>query len=151
MGDKKKKIHKLEISGKNVETFKKLRPNLIKRIFEMFEPIDEEDYARNQASLSFEFLEEKIKRGSIENYKIVAEIEEKFSKAEKNKAEARKIDAEAKKINFDNKLNEMKLFLGLNKAMLLGNKNKEAIVFVKEIDSLIEVIENVQEEQRLAK
>ena len=75
----KKKINTLEITGKSLETFRKLRPELIKRVFQMFEPIDEEDYAREKASLSLEFLQEKIKQGSIENYKIVAEIEEKFS------------------------------------------------------------------------
>lgn len=150
MGNRKKKIARIDITGKNLALFRFKRQNFLNKIMEMIEPIDEEEVIE-QSALSFDFLEEKIKSNNIEDYKTMAEIEEKFSQSEKNKAEAESIRAKTKRDNFTHNLRQAKMLLTVKKIILRGESGHESITFIKDIDAYLELIDNLLVEQRQTK
>ncbi|KOH42628.1 hypothetical protein NC99_45570 [Sunxiuqinia dokdonensis] len=90
------------------------------------------------------FGKEKLKKASIENEKLNAEIEEIYTKIKKEKAETRKINAVADKINLENQLRAIRISLGSAKALMIGSEDNEDILFIKRIDAFLDVINEIK-------
>lgn len=154
--EQKKKLVKITLGGKDENLFERLRSKLIDAIDQFLDTaIDYQsgstikDETKKFASLALNFAEEKLRKAGIENHKLIAEIEERYSIAEKNKAEARKVNAEANKIEFDQSIKKLTLSLKLSKAIILGEEGKEAIVLTKQIDLFLGALEEMKENNKL--
>ncbi|MBK7391132.1 MAG: hypothetical protein IPI23_19305 [Bacteroidetes bacterium] len=104
MEEQSKNICEIKLHGDDELLWEKLRQKLISVINTFLDnTIDFDkgtsvrDEVKKLASLTLNFAEEKLKKPGIENQKLLAEVDEIYSKIEKNKAEANKINVEAKK------------------------------------------------------
>lgn len=154
--DSKRKIIKIDLVGKNDDLFKKIRNLLIDSIDKFLSSsIDYQtkstvkDEVKKFASLAIKYGEDKLKKAGLENDKLAAEIEEKLAIAEKTKAETRKINAETRKLEFENSVNEFRFKLRMAKLLLVGNAGEEAIVYTKQLDMFIEVLDQFSNEFEL--
>lgn len=158
MEDPKKKIIKIDVSGKDQALFNKLRKRLLESVERLLDsPINYQtgttvrEETKKLTSLALNYAAEKLKKPAIENQLLLAEIEEKYSIAEKNKAETRKIDAETNKLVFEQSLKELYFSIKLSKALIIGKKGEEAIIMLKELDSFLEAIEEIKSSQNIQK
>lgn len=152
----KKRILKVDLSGKDENLFKKLKGRLVDAVEKFLDSTIEfqtgttvREETKKLTSLALNFAEEKLKKAGIENHKLLAEIEEKYSLAEKNKAEARKTIAESRRIEFEQSLKELALSLKLSKVLIIGKKGEEAMVLAKQIDAFLDAIEEIQEHKKM--
>ncbi len=148
---RKNKITEISLSGSNPILWEKLRTKLISVLDKSLDTIINYDTgatikeeAKEFTSEIIKYGKEKLKKVSIENDKLNAEIEEIFTKIKKEKAETRKINAEADKINLDNQLRAIKISLGSAKALLIGSESKEDILFIKRVDAFLAVINDIK-------
>ena len=100
--------------------------------------------AQELTSLLLKFAKDHLSKPGLENQKIIAEIEELYSSRNKKIAETRKINAEAGSIELKNRVNSLKISLGLTKVLMVGSTDENAVVFFKEIDSLLSMIDNLK-------
>lgn len=149
--DGKGKLVKIDLTGVDDKLFKRLRSKLLNAIDRFLDTtVDYQtrtnirDETKRFASLALNYAEENLKKTGIENHKLIAEIEEKYSIAEKNKAEARKINAEAKQLEFDQSVDQLVLSLKLTKALILGKEGKESVVLTQQIELFLETLENAK-------
>jgi hypothetical protein len=148
----RQRLIKIDLIGKNNDLFTNLKDKLIKKVNKVLDSsIDDntdltiKNELQKFTSLGLNFAESKLKKASIENDKILAEIEEKVSLIEKNKAEARKINATARGIEFNQSLKELSFTLRMTKAFMIGDNDKESIIFTKQIDTFLEVMKSLNE------
>lgn len=148
--DSKRKITKISLSGSDPILWEKLRSKLLLVLDKSLDTIINYDTgatvreeAREFTSAFIQYGKDKLKKASIENDKLNAEIEEIYTKINRENAEIRKINAEADKINLDNKIRALKISLGSAKALLIGSENKEDILFVKRVNAFLEAINDV--------
>jgi len=146
-----KKIVKVDVSGKDDVLFENLRAKLINTFDEILDTtINIEtgesirDETKKLASLALNFAESKLKKASIENYQLIADIDEKYSNIELIKAKSRKINAESKQIEFEQKLRKLKLSLKIGKAMIFGREGEEAILLTKQFDLFLEALNDIE-------
>ena len=148
----KKKLTKVSVSGADSVLWDKLRNKLIQVLDRSLDTIINydtgatiKDEAKEFSSAVIQFGKEKLKKASIENDKINAEIEEIYTKIKKEKAETRKINAEADQINLDNQIKAIRITLGSAKALLIGSANNEDILFVKKVDAFLGVLKELKQ------
>lgn len=148
METENKKINVIKVRGEIDLSWENLRPKFIEIInnfldstihFERGTSIRDE--GKKLISLTLDFAEDKLKRPGIENAKMLAEVDEVYSKIELNKAEARKINAEANSLELETSLKKLKVSLRLAKVLMIGKEGQEAIVVTKQIDSFLDAIE----------
>jgi septal ring factor EnvC (AmiA/AmiB activator) len=96
--------------------------------------------AQKFTHLAVDYSKVKEERLNIDNDKILAEIEETYSKARLNDAERRIKDAEADAKEFENRLNKLVTALRVVKVVIAGSKGEEEIIFLKQIDEFLHVI-----------
>ena len=149
-----KRIIRIEVSGKDKERWYNLRPKLIATINAFLDTVidtQNESTIRDEAKQFMTALlnnaKSKLEKAGIENQKIYAEIDSLYAQKCKDLAETRKLNAEAQGIEIQNKLRVMKFALSATKALIIGSENSEDILFIKEIDSLIEAIKSVENNQ----
>ena len=156
MEETKQNFIKIDLIGLNETLFENLRGHLIAKINDVLDCSTRDDNGVSIKSL----MEKHISSGSnnstpsqyspgVSNYKVFSEIKEKFSQIERSKAEARKINAEAKSLEFEQKLKELKLTFKMTKSLLIGQQGEEAIAFTKQLESFVEIIDSLQESQKL--
>lgn len=148
----KKKLTKVSVSGADSVLWNKLRNKLIQVLDRSLDTIINydtgatiKDEAKEFSSAVIQFGKEKLKKASIENDKINAEIEEIYTKIKKEKAETRKINAEADQINLDNQIKAIRITLGSAKALLIGSADNEDILFVKKVDAFLDVLKELKQ------
>ena len=149
--NKKKEFLKVSVSGKNKEVWSRMRGKLMQAVEKFLDTtLDYEnsstikDEARKFSTALLDHAKEKLAKTGIENQKMLAEIDLMFSTKTKELAETRKINAEAQAIEFSNSVKQLKLTLGLSKALIIGEQGEENVVFIKQIDSFLEVIQSVE-------
>jgi hypothetical protein len=145
--EERKQYLRVDVGGKSPEIWNALRGKLIhavnKFLDSTIDTIDNKTIRQEAQAFTHALLEhakEKLAKAGIENQKLLAEIDYIFSQREKEIAEARKINAEAHKIEIENSLRQLKLSLGMAKALLIGEEEGESIIFVKKIDAFLDVI-----------
>ena len=147
-----KRLMRIDLVGKDENLFANLKSKLIKMVDKVLDSsidvnsdLTLKEELQKFTSLGLNYAESKLKKASIENDQIIAEIQEKLSLIQKNKAEARKINATARTIEFDQSLRELTFTLTMTKAIILGEGNEEALAFTKQIDIFLEVIRSLNE------
>lgn len=159
----KNKLIRVDVSGQNPDTWKKLRSKLVDFLYRCLDtPINAEtgatvkDEVKDFSSLALKFAKEKLKRPDYENQESLARINEAFAKAEKERALARKHDAEAKKIaaeadtiEFENMLRKWKFMLELHKGMFIGKEDEESLIVTAEINHFLIAIQEMQKKLEL--
>lgn len=156
MDEEKKKIIKIDLEGLRGDLFTKLRSKLIDAVDKFLDsPFDYEtsstirDEVKNFTSLGLNYAKSKLKKPSIENHKLISEIELNYTEIEKKKAVARKENAIAETIEFNHSLRKLVISLKMSKALIIGDKNKEAIIFTQQIDAFLNAIEGIAQEKKL--
>jgi hypothetical protein len=142
-----------QLAGKNEALWGELRPKLILKIKELVDGIGEEDETRGWlkerakefGSLAIDYAKSKLRREGVEIQKIEAEIAKLFSEAEAAHEKARKDRADARAVEFTTTVKELRLALGLTKAMMMGDEGEESILFGKQIDAMLEALKIVAE------
>lgn len=147
----KNRLTKISVSGADPILWDKLKSKLLLILDKSLDTIINydtggtiKDEAREFTTALIEFGKEKLKKASIENEKLNAEIEEIYTRIKKEKAETRKINAIADKINLDNQLRAIRISLGSAKALLIGSEENEDILFIKRVDTFLEVINDMK-------
>lgn len=149
--EQKSRIRKVTVSGNDPLLWERLKPKLLDVLDKSLETIINydtgatiKDEAKEFTSAMLEYGKEKLKKASIENGKLNAEIDGIYSKINKEKAETRKINAITDTINLNNKIKSLRISLGISKVLLLGSENNEDIIFLKRIDTFIEVLKDLK-------
>jgi len=137
----KRTFVKVDLVGNDDFTWSKLKSKLTQTLFEL---LDTKINTNSGATVSdeiqrittnvIEFANAKLERPSIENQKLLAEIEQILANKAKKLAETRKINAEAEKIELDNIAQKLKIALGLAKVLANSTSDPEAIIFIKNIE-----------------
>jgi hypothetical protein len=73
----------------------------------------------------------------------MAEIEKGFTEREKTLADAEKVRAETDAIRLETRIRELRVILGLTKALLIGDDSSEALVVGQRIDEFLKVLHGV--------
>ncbi|HEY2157976.1 MAG TPA: hypothetical protein VGH33_20275 [Isosphaeraceae bacterium] len=144
------------VTGKDPRLWKKLHSTLLAKVHQVIEGLAEEDaglnwlqeQAKEFGSLALEYGKAKLRKSSVEVEKAEAEVSKIFSEREKTLAEARKTNAEARAIEVQTAIKELRLALGMTKAMLIGERGKAAVVFGQQIDAMLEALKVVAEPEK---
>lgn len=149
--NEKKKILKVEVTGKDKKLWQEMRGKLIIAINKSLDTVINQDTnttvreeAKEFASALLDHAKSKLKKAGLENEKLLVEIDNLYFKREKDIAEARKINAEAKSIEIQNTVRSLKISLGGMKVIMMGEKGEEDIVFINQINSFIDVLNSLE-------
>lgn len=146
---------RVDVKGKTAATWARLREKLILGIEQVLDGITEEHdkgawikaNAREFTSALLDHAKERLARAGLENAKIEAEVAEIYAKRERELAEARKVHADAADREFETSVKQLRLMLGATKAMLVGEKGKEAILFGKQLNAFLEVVNELSRDR----
>lgn len=147
MVNQTKKYLKVDIAGQSQDLWQEMRFKLIDVINTFLDStLDHQtnnsisDEAKEFTSALLNHAKEKLPKAGIENEKIIAEIDQLYIIKQKELAQTRKLNAESSEIEFSLALKKLKVSLGMTKALLIGESQKEDIIFVKQIESFIKVL-----------
>jgi hypothetical protein len=155
MSDNENKFLKIEVGGKDEGLWAKLRPKLIEAIESLLDfEIDAENHtsikveAQKMVSSLLDNVKSRLNKPGIENQKILAEIDETYTRKQKTVAETRKINAEADSIEVKNKIRKLKLKLAaIELAIKIGNPGEEGLIIMKQIENFRNALSVLEEER----
>jgi hypothetical protein len=137
----KRTFVKVDVEGNDKFTWSNLKSKLTETLFELLNKqinansgATVNDEIKRIATSVIEFANAKLEKPSIENQKLLAEIEQILANKAKELAETRKINAEAEKIELDNTIQKLKIALGLAKMLANSTSDPDAIIFIKNIE-----------------
>lgn len=144
----------VDVKGKTEAAWARLREKLMLAIGEILDGVTEEHdksawfkaSAREFTSALLDHAKERLARAGLENAKIEAEVAEIYAKRERELAEARKAHADADAKEFKNSIERLRLMLGATKAMLIGEKGKEALLLGRQLKAFIEVVNGLSQD-----
>lgn len=146
------KVFKIDLVGVDSSLFANLKEKLISMVNKVLDAsvdvntgLTVREELQKFSSLGIQYAEAKLKKASIDNDRTISQIAESYSLIEKNKAESRMINATAKALEFEQSLKELSFTLKMTKALIIGNQGEEAIVFTKQIDVFLDVINSLSE------
>ena len=139
----KKQYVKIEVEGHDKPRWAELRSKLVNVILEILDlkincktgGTVEDEFKRISSNV-IEYANAKLEKPSIENQKLLAEIEQILANKGKEMAEARKLNAEAEKIELDNIVFKLRIVLGAAKVLANSSEDPELLIFVKNIEEL---------------
>ena len=158
MDDEKEKregIQHIDVTGKNPKLWASFQLKLVETINTMLDTVVDprRDTTLRQETKEFtsaglDYLKARLQKAPLKNDKERAEITEIYQrieheqdKANKTRAETRVLNAEATAKERGNAIKNLQLALKLTKVMLVGEPGEEAVLFGKQIDSYLEVLE----------
>ncbi|MFA6249479.1 MAG: hypothetical protein WC615_21250 [Mucilaginibacter sp.] len=142
-GQEVKSYIKVDVEGANPQMWATMKVKLTNMVMELIDfkintktngSIGEE-FGRVSANL-IEFANAKLEKPSIENQKMLAEIENLLANKAKGFAETRKLNAEAEQIELQNIMMKLKLAIGCAKILATSNNDSEFLIFTKNIEEL---------------
>lgn len=150
--NEKKKVLEVQVVGKNRELWGELRDKLMMAVTKTLDTVINHenntsirDEAKEFASALIDHAKAKLKRAGLENEKIIAEIDNLYVRREKELAETRKLNAEAKSIEIKNRIKSLKISLGGMKVLMIGQDGEEDLLFIKQIDAFLNVLNSMEE------
>jgi hypothetical protein len=156
MEDNKSEFIKVEVQGKDTSLWRTLQPKLIQTIHNFLNTvIDSErnttirEEAKKFTSALLDYGKQKLEKAGLENDKIIAEVDLIYSQKEKEIAETRKIHAEADAIEFNTNIKKLRFSLLGIKVLMVGEKNEEELIFLKQVEEFISVIKEIEKENNL--
>lgn len=143
MEEQNKKILEIQVAGKDLDLWKKLKDKLMDKIPILLNNIidqDQNSMVRDGAKEFFSvFLDPEKRKFSLDNEKIFLEIENSY----KSRAEFRKLNAEASAIELQNNIKALKISLGALKVLMIMEQGEEIIIFLKQIDPFLALLERL--------
>ncbi|MFD0765365.1 hypothetical protein ACFQZI_10920 [Mucilaginibacter lutimaris] len=134
---------KIDVEGSNPQIWSKMKSKLTDLIMDALEfninvktGASLKDEIGRASSNLIEFANAKLEKPSIENHKMLAEIENILAEKAKQIAEARKLHAEAEEKEFELFVKKFKFALGCAKAFAIQSKDQEFLVFTKNVEEL---------------
>jgi hypothetical protein len=145
-----------QVTGKTPALWTRLQSKFIARIEQLVELVQSDDPAatwfREQArefrDLAIDHFKAKLRKEGLESEKIEAEVAKLFAETERARAEARETNAKAKQIEVDTTIKELRLSLGMTKAMLIGERGRKAALFGKQVDAMLAALKELTETSR---
>jgi hypothetical protein len=138
------------VSGKSAERWMQFRNKLVQTLQDFLDTVlDTEqgttirDEAQQFTKALLDYAKAHLARPGLENDKLEAEIRRLFSQSEADRAEARKKNAEAEAIEFQTKVKRLRLVLGGTKAMLIGERGEEAVIFAQQIEEFLQTLKEL--------
>lgn len=148
--DNSGKIARIDVRGADTTLWATLRPKLIRKISEVLDStLDNErgttvrEEAKQFTSAMLEYARRRLQREGLENDKIEAEIAELYAKRASELAQAESLTAAAEAQRQQTALRELCTCLSLTKAMLVGDKSEEAVLFGLQIESFLETVKEL--------
>ncbi|MCX2432194.1 hypothetical protein [Pedobacter sp. GR22-10] len=143
-GIEKKTFLKVEVEGQKASVWESAKGKLMDLMTKLMDAqinsysdstVREE--LKRAGSNVIEFANAKLQRPSLENIKLQAEIELMLKNSAKVDAETRKVNAEAEAVELANLEQKLKIVMGAAKMIAMGERNQEAILFCKDMESLL--------------
>ena len=135
----------IQLEGKNPELFKHLLPKLNKLLEETLSTLsghDLEDSTKQSlkevVSAGTRYLEARLKKPSLENEKILAEIASKYAEAEEKLQRSKKLKAETESIELENARKKLSLVFEMFetiKRISICNDDNGNVIIVGSTDS----------------
>jgi len=148
MNEERDPYIQIEVGGKDENMWKRLRPKLLDAINTFLEAamdneneIDLRQEAKKFASALYEYRKDRFNSDDFEKDKIAAEIELMHSKKEMNYAQAQSI-------RFKTTLDKLIIAMAGTKVILIGSRNEEELIFLKQIDEFLFVLKDIQDRRR---
>jgi hypothetical protein len=154
MRTENEKMVGIKVGGINENLWSKLRSKLIDAINNLLDTeidgITKTSFGEEIDQFTHSLLQyakEKLKKPMVDNDKTIAEIQELYSRKQKNLAETRKIHAEAEAMELKNRIRKLKLILNTAKIVLHGNPGEEEILFIKDIDTFLLALNDIDSDK----
>nr|WP_067063242.1 hypothetical protein [Mucilaginibacter sp. L294] len=140
---------KIDLEGANPVLWSEMKSKLTSMImnimdFQINTKTDgsvKDEFARISSNV-IEFANAKLEKASIENQKLLSEIENILANKGKELAEARKLNAEAEQIELNNMMTKLKIAIGAAKIIASSSKDPELLAFTKNIEDLSFIIQD---------
>jgi len=137
----KKTFIKIDVEGNDPTIWSKMKARLTETLFELLNSkINSnsggtvKDEIQRASSNLIEYANAKLEKPTLENKKLLTEIEKILSDKARSAAETRKINAEADKIELDNIVYRLKIILGTAKMIANSTTDPDALIFIKNIE-----------------
>lgn len=146
------KLLRADVSGAKPSLWIELRPKLIEAIKQCLDfKIEKggsrniEDELRSMATGLLDYAKHKLAMPEAEYQKVIAEVSKIYAEKQRDLAEARKTDAEAEERELKNQITQLRFKLGMCKAMLVGEKDQEALLLGRRITAMLKFLKELQE------
>ncbi|WP_165251193.1 hypothetical protein [Paludisphaera soli] len=151
-----------QVSGKNPALWVRLRAKFMTKVEQLVELVQSDDPAatwmREQAGElrdgALDYVKAKLRKEGAQVEHIEAEVAKLFAEAEKASADAFKTREEALKVREDRRASEintrilaLRFELATTKAMMIGEKGKEAALFGRQLDAMLEALKELSREE----
>jgi hypothetical protein len=148
------------VTGNDPALWVKLREKLLTKVEQLVELVQSDDpaaeWVREQAKDirdgALDYVKAKLRKEGAQVEHIEAEVAKLFSEAEKAHADAFKTREEGLRVREERRalavrtrIKELRLELGMTKAMLIGQKGKEAALFGRQLDAMLEALKVLAE------
>ena len=139
----KKRVLRVDVKGEDSQRWAQLREKFLSSVERLLDTVvtSENETVADLGKGLFEAgvsaLRARLDREGLQNEEIEAKVLKIYSERERNLAEARKISAEADKITFETNRKRLLTAMRLHKAMLVGEKGDEALLFGARLDAMI--------------
>jgi hypothetical protein len=139
------------MTGKDSQKWAEVRQKFLAKIQVLFEQLGEDQPAgawlREQAkefgALALDYAKAQLRKPGLDAAKVEAEVAKLYAEREKTLAEARKAHAEAHAKEIDNVVKELRLSLGMTKAMLIGEEGDEAILLGLQVEEMMAALKAI--------
>nr|WP_121269854.1 hypothetical protein [Pedobacter schmidteae] len=136
-------ILKVDVEGNDSAIWEKCKASLMEIVTKILEAQIHKDgkttadEIKRASSNLLDFANAKLERPTIENQKLLTEIDLMLANESKTRAETRKIDAEAEAIELGNLEKRFRIAIGAATVLAGLEKNQEGLLFCKDLESLI--------------
>jgi hypothetical protein len=107
------------------------------------------EQAKSLDGQPIDHLTAKLRKPGLEAKEIEARIATLYAEAELKIEEGRIAKAEARALEIRNRIAELRLALGMTKALLIGTQGDEAVLFGRQIDAMLHVLQIESESTRI--
>lgn len=141
--NEKKTFIQVDVEGQNSDLWEQLKSKLSSMVLNLLDlKINSNTGANVGEELQklttnvLEFANAKLEKPSIENHKLLAEIDSVLANRAKELAEARKLNAEAEQIELNNVCKKLSIAIGAAKVLAQSTNDPQALLFIKSIEEL---------------
>jgi hypothetical protein len=147
---------KVDIEGVDPQLWAKLKSRLTEMVIELLnyninsktDGNVKEEFSRITANV-LEFANAKLEKASIENQKLLVEIQNILANRGKELAEARKLNAEADEIELKNIITRFKFAIGAAKVLASSSNDAKLLLFTKNFEELLYIFQENKADSKL--
>lgn len=146
------KLLRADVAGASTSTWIELRELFVKTLKDLLaQPLDVEkgttveDELRELGKGLLDFAKAKLEMPAAEVEKVYAEVSKLYAERQNELAQARKANAEAASQEQLTRIRDLRLKLGMMKAMLVGEQDEEALILSSKLDSLLAFLKDIEQ------